>query len=116
MTDQPSKIEIRFPDGGLSLGAATDELAVRRFRRPDGQIEPEVGGDGLVHISASLSEGQLVEKIVDRGATKRIIAAGDVSIDRLALRRPRGIGHHPDVAGSRRHRRAGSGVHRTPPA
>jgi len=83
MTDQPSKIEIRFPDGGLSLGAATDELAVRRFRRPDGQIEPEVGGDGLVHISASLSEGQLVEKIVDRGATKRIIAAGDVSIDRL---------------------------------
>lgn len=82
MTDQPSKIDVRSPDGGLSLGAATDELAIRRFRRPNGQIEPEVGGDGLVHIFASLSEGQFVEKTIDRGATKRIIAAGDVSIDR----------------------------------
>ncbi len=82
MTDQPSKIEDRFPDGSLSLGAATEELTVRRFRRPDGQIEPKVGGDGLVHIFASLSEGQLVEKTVDHNATKRIIAAGDVSIDR----------------------------------
>lgn len=82
MTDQPRKIENRFPDGSVSLGAATEELAVRRFRRPDGQIEPEVGGDGRVHIFASLSEGQLVEKTVDHNATKRIIAAGDVSIDR----------------------------------
>lgn len=82
MTDQPNKIEDRFPDGSLSLGAATEELTVRRFRRPDGQIEPEVGGDGRVHISASLSEGQLVAKTVDHNATKRIIAAGDVSIDR----------------------------------
>lgn len=82
MTSRPSRIEDRFPDGGLSLGAATEELAVRRFRRPDGQIEPKVGGDGRVHISASLSAGQLVEKTTGHGATKRIILAGDVSIDR----------------------------------
>ena len=51
-----------LPGRELVAGAATEGLAIRQFRRPDGQIEPEVGGDGLVYVFASLSEGQLVEK------------------------------------------------------
>lgn len=71
------------PDGGgFILGVATDDIAVRRYRRPDGTIAPEVGGDGQVHIFASLSRGQVVEKAVEGGTTVRRIGTGEVSIDR----------------------------------